>query len=464
MQSAVKRSLLDLAEEEVAGRCALVRIDANVPLKGGQITDDTRLRKSLPTIRFLSFRGAKVILCSHLGRPKGLDQRFSLARIAAHLSSLLEAEVAFVGDCIGTEIQKEAAALKPGQILMLENTRFHEGETSNDLEFAAQLAAPADFFVMDAFGCAHRAHASTAGVAQFLSPVVAGLLLQKELSFLNGAMTTPARPFVAVVGGSKVSSKIGVLESLLAKCNKLIIGGGMVFTFLAARGLPVGASLVEADKIDVARQLEALAAACGVQLLLPQDIVVAERFAQDAPARVVAADAIPDGWLGLDIGPKSLEAFRAALADARTVLWNGPMGVFEWPRFATGTLGIAHALAELTEKGCTTIIGGGDSVCAVEQAGLAGRMSHISTGGGASLELLEGRTLPGVAALDARAPPPAGALVLLGQFIYFWTFGVLFSAMDWLVHHEAPVVNGSADKPGRAAMLRSNSRTQLAGV
>jgi phosphoglycerate kinase len=303
-------------------------------------------------------------------------------------------------DCVGATVTAAIANLQKGQVALLENLRFHAAEEANDPEFSKQLAANADLYVNDAFGTAHRAHASTEGITHYLSPCVAGYLIEKELQFLQGAIEDPKRPLVAIVGGSKVSSKIGVIDSLLEKCDKLIIGGGMIFTFYQARGLKVGKSLVEEDKLELAKTLEAKAKEKGVQLLLPTDVVVADNFAPDANAQTVSIENIPDGWMGLDIGPDSIKVFQSALADCATVIWNGPMGVFEFDKFAVGTEAIAHSLAALTGKGATTIIGGGDSVAAVEKVGVAEQMSHISTGGGASLELLEGKTLPGIAALD----------------------------------------------------------------
>ena len=317
-----------------------------------------------------------------------------------NLCELLGKTVVKTNDCIGDDVAEKVGAMTNGDVLLLENVRFYPEEEKNDPEFAKKLASVADLYVNDAFGTAHRAHASTEGVAKYLSPSVAGLLVEKELKFLQEAIENPKRPLAAIVGGSKVSSKIGVIETLLDKVDKIFIGGGMVFTFYKARGLSVGSSLVEEDKLELARTLEAKAQAKGVQFLLPTDVVIADKFSAEANTQIVSADAIPDGWMGLDIGPDSIKTFQAALADVKSVIWNGPMGVFEINKFAKGTEAIAHTLAELTPKGCTTIIGGGDSVAAVEKVGLASQMSHISTGGGASLELLEGKVLPGIAALD----------------------------------------------------------------
>jgi len=398
---ATKRSVGTLGEADLKGKKVFVRADLNVPLDDAQkITDDTRIRASIPTIKYLLEKGAKVILASHLGRPKGVTPKFSLKPLVPRLSELLGVDVVMANDSIGEEVEKLAAALPEGGVLLLENVRFYKEEEKNDPEFAKKLASVADLYVNDAFGTAHRAHASTEGVTKFLRPSVAGFLMQKELDYLVGAVANPKKPFAAIVGGSKVSSKIGVIESLLAKVDILILGGGMMFTFYKAQGKAVGKSLVEEDKLELATSLIETAKAKGVQLLLPIDVVVADKFAPDAESKIVSADAIPDGWMGLDVGPDSIKTFSEALNTTKTVIWNGPMGVFEFEKFAAGTTAIAKQLAELTGKGVTTIIGGGDSVAAVEKAGLADKMSHISTGGGASLELLEGKPLPGVLALD----------------------------------------------------------------
>ncbi|MFS8811716.1 phosphoglycerate kinase [Synechococcus sp. R55.7] len=395
---------------DLNGKRVLVRADFNVPLDPqGNITDDTRIRASLPTIQALTQAGAKVILTSHLGRPVKKDKETgavkiaregnSLAPVATRLSQLLGQPVAFAPDCIGPEAEAVVNRLENGQVALLENVRFYPEEEDNDPEFARKLASLADLFVNDAFGSAHRAHASTAGVTAYLQPAVAGYLVERELQFLSGAIEDPRRPLAAIIGGSKVSTKIGVIERLLEKVDKLLLGGGMIFTFYQAQGLKTGKSLVETDKLDLARSLMEKAKERGVELLLPVDVVVADRFDKDAQAQTVSIHAIPEDWMGLDIGPESIKAFQAALQGCQTVVWNGPMGVFEFDRFALGTEAIARTLADLTQAGATTIIGGGDSVAAVEKVGLADKMTHISTGGGASLELLEGKVLPGIAAL-----------------------------------------------------------------
>ena len=387
---------------DLAGKRVLVRVDFNVPLdETGEITDDTRIRAALPTIQDLIQKEAKVILCSHMGRPNGkVVDSMRLTPAADRLGKLLGKPVVKPNDCIGDAVKTQVDCMANGQVILLENLRFHAEEEANDPEFAKALASLADVYVNDAFGTAHRAHASTQGVTQFLSPNVGGYLMEKELQYLQAAIENPQRPLAAIIGGSKVSSKIGVIDTLLDKVDKLLIGGGMIFTFYKARGLAVGKSLVEEDKLDLAKELEAKALAKGVQLLLPTDVVVADSFSKDANAQTVAIDAIPDGWMGLDIGPDSVKAFQAALSECQSAIWNGPMGVFEFDKFAVGTEAIARCLANLTSQGVITIIGGGDSVAAVEKVGVAEQMSHISTGGGASLELLEGKQLPGVVALD----------------------------------------------------------------
>ena len=395
-----KKTVASLTEADVSGKKVLVRADFNVPQDdNGNITDETRIKAALPTIKDLTGKGGKVILCSHMGRPKGeVKEELRLTTVAQRLSQLLGQEVIKTDDCVGDAVASTVSAMKNGDVILLENLRFHSEETKNDPEFAKQLAANADLYVNDAFGTAHRAHASTEGVTKYLSPSVAGYLIEKELDYLQDAVDNPKRPLAAIIGGSKVSSKIGVIETLLDKCDKLLIGGGMIFTFYKARGLSVGKSLVEEDKLELAKTLEAKAKEQGVELLLPTDVVVADNFAPDANSQTVSIDNIPDGWMGLDIGPDSIKVFQDALADCNAVIWNGPMGVFEFDKFAAGTEAIAQTLAEKSDA--VTIIGGGDSVAAVEKVGVADKMSHISTGGGASLELLEGKTLPGIVALN----------------------------------------------------------------
>jgi phosphoglycerate kinase len=397
-----KKTIADLSASDLAGKRVLVRVDFNVPLdENGAISDDTRIRAALPTIQDLQKKGAKVILCSHMGRPKGkVNESMRLTPVAKRLSEFLAQDVIKCDDCIGDSVKSAIDGMSNGQVALLENLRFYAEEEKNYPEFAKKLAANADLYVNDAFGTAHRAHASTEGVTHFLSPNVAGYLIEKELQFLQATIDNPNRPLAAIVGGSKVSSKIGVIETLLEKCDKLLIGGGMIFTFYKARGLNVGKSLVEEDKLELAKSLEAKAKEKGVQLLLPTDVVLADNFNKDANSQLASIENIPDGWMGLDIGPDSIKVFQDALADCKAVIWNGPMGVFEFEKFAAGTEAIAHTLAGLTGTGTTTIIGGGDSVAAVEKVGVADKMSHISTGGGASLELLEGKVLPGIEALD----------------------------------------------------------------
>lgn len=394
----MKKTVKDV---DVRSRRVLVRVDYNVPLDAqGNVSDDKRITASLPTINYLLEQGARIILCSHLGRPKGeVKKEFSLAPVAKRLKELLpNVNIYFASDCIGEEAQQKAAALKDGEILLLENLRFHKEEEKNDPEFAKKLASLAEIYVSDAFGTVHRAHASTAGVAAYL-PAVAGFLIGKELSIMGGALENPERPFVAILGGAKVADKIGVITNLLNKCDTLLIGGGMAYTFFKAMGYEIGDSLLDAESIDLAKQLMENAKQKGVKLLLPVDTVVAKAFAADAEHMTVAANAIPVGWQGLDIGEKTRELFAAEIKNAKTVIWNGPMGVFEFPEFAKGTEAVAKACAEC---GGTTIIGGGDSASAVKKLGYADKMTHISTGGGASLEFLEGKVLPGVAALNDK--------------------------------------------------------------
>ena len=385
---------------QVTGRKVLVRVDFNVPMDDqGNITDDTRVRAALPTIQYLLKNGAAVILCSHMGRPKGqFNMKYSLEPVARHLSSLLGQNVAFAKDIIGESAAQTVAALKPGQIMMLENLRFHNEEEKNDPAYAKKLASYADIYVNDAFGTAHRAHASTAGVADYL-PAVAGFLIAKEIDVMGKALENPDRPFVAILGGAKVSDKIGVINNLLEKVDCLIIGGGMAYTFLKAQGINIGQSLLEADKIDLAKELMAKAQQKGIKMLLPVDGVAAKEFSKDAQPIPVDINHITDDIMCLDIGEKTITLFSEQILKAKTVIWNGPMGVFEFPQFANGTRSIANALTQC--KG-TTIVGGGDSAAAVEQMGFANQITHISTGGGASLEFLEGLELPGIAKLNDK--------------------------------------------------------------
>ncbi|MDM8521353.1 phosphoglycerate kinase [Anaerolineales bacterium HSG6] len=390
-----KKTINDIT---VNGQRVLVRVDFNVPMNGGNVTDDRRIRAALPTINHLLDNGASVVLMSHLGRPKGVaDPKFSLAPAAQRLSELLDRPVQMLDNCIGAEVESAVNEMKPGDVTLLENTRFHKAEKKNEAEFAAQLAKLGEMYVNDAFGSAHRAHASTTGVTDTLRPAVAGYLLEKELNYLGGALADPQQPFLAIMGGAKISDKIAVIENLLDQVDGLLIGGGMANTFFVAQGHNVGSSLVEEGAIETAKTLIANHAD---KLILPVDCVVATEFKADAESKVVPVDEVPEGWMILDIGPATIAHFANRLSAAKTVVWNGPMGVFEMPAFAKGTFAVAEALATLTDA--TTIIGGGDSAAAVEQSGLADKISHISTGGGASLEFLEGKTLPGVAALDDK--------------------------------------------------------------
>ncbi|MBM3288352.1 MAG: phosphoglycerate kinase [Candidatus Eisenbacteria bacterium] len=396
---------LSLRDLEVADRRVLVRVDFNVPLRGSEVADDTRVRASLPTIRHLMERGARTVLASHLGRPKkGPDPSQSLAPVARRLASLLGSPVDFAPDCVGQAAEEAAARLKPGGVLLLENLRFHPEEEANDAAFARQLARLAELFVNDAFGTAHRAHASTEGVTRYLSPCAAGFLMEKEIDYLGGVLESPRSPFVAVLGGSKVSGKIDVIEHLLPKVDALLIGGAMAFTFLRALGRGTGRSPVEEDRIGLAAEILAKAGREHVDLRLPKDFRVSASADGSDPGAIAPADAIPADRAGVDVGPATIDDYAGRIRSAGTVLWNGPMGIFEVPAFADGTLGVARAMAEATRAGATTVVGGGDSASAVAQAGLEGSVSHVSTGGGASLEFLEGKTLPGVAALTEGRP------------------------------------------------------------
>jgi phosphoglycerate kinase len=390
----MKKTIRDI---DVHGKKVLVRLDLNVPLKDGAVADDTRIRAALPTIQYLLDQEATLILCSHLGRPKGqVQDSLKMDPVARHLARLLGRPVTKLDDCVGPEVEEAVARAQPGDVLLLENTRFHPEEKANDAEFARRLASLAEVYVDDAFGSAHRAHASTEGVTHYL-PAVAGFLMEKELKFLGRALADPTPPFIAILGGAKISDKIGVIENLLDRVAAILVGGGMANTFLQAEGYDVGLSLVEEESLDTAR---ALLERAGDKLVLPVDVTVADRFEANAFSQVVAAGNVPAGWRILDIGPRTLELFRQRLEGARTVVWNGPMGVFEFEKFAAGTEAVARILASLPEA--TIIVGGGDSAAAVQRAGLADQMTHVSTGGGASLEFLEGKTLPGVAALDDK--------------------------------------------------------------
>lgn len=384
------------------GKRVLVRVDFNVPLDDHQnITDDMRIVESLPTIKKIIGDRGKAILMSHLGRPKGKQKpEFSLKPIANHLAKLLNTNVRFAADCIGPLAEREVGNLKDGEILLLENLRFHNEEEANDAGFAAQLAAFGDVYVNDAFGTAHRAHASTEGVTKYIKTSVAGYLMQKELEYLGRAVGTPAHPYVAILGGAKISGKIDVIQNLMNNCDALLIGGGMMFTFYKAQGLEIGKSLLETDKVELARNILDEAKKKNIRLLLPSDCIVGDKFDNAAVKRTVGVDAIPPDWMGLDIGPETIKAFSNEIKIAKTVVWNGPMGVFEMPNFAKGTNAIAIAMAEATKSGTVTIVGGGDSAAAITHAGLEKSVSHVSTGGGASLEFLEGKALPGVAALN----------------------------------------------------------------
>lgn len=394
---------MTLRDVDVKGKRVLMRVDFNVPIEDGKVGDDNRIRQALPSIRYVTEGGGTLVLMSHLGRPGGeADEGLSLLPVAEHLQELIEAKVHFAEDCIGEEAEKAISAAKAGEVVVLENVRFHPEEKANDEEFCKKLAAHGDLFVNDAFGSSHRAHASVSGVTRFLQPAVAGFLLEKEIRYLSRSVNNPNRPFVAILGGAKVSDKIGVIDNLLTKVDTLLIGGGMTYTFYKAQGLPVGNSLVEEEKVELAGKLMKMAKEQGVKLMLPMDSVAACEFKNDAEHKVVDEDGIEEGWMGLDIGPQTSIAFGNVIKQARTVVWNGPMGVFEMENYADGTMAVAEALAEATQMGATTIIGGGDSAAAIIKAGLQDKVSHVSTGGGASLEFLEGKELPGVAALTDK--------------------------------------------------------------
>ncbi len=392
-----KKTIRDI---DVAGKRVLVRVDFNVPLKNGEITDETRIQAALPTIQYLLGQNAKVVLCSHLGRPKGeFKPEFSLAPVARRLQGLLPNKVTFATDVVGKSADEAVANMKNGEVVLLENLRFHKEETKNDPEFAKKLASYGDIYVDDAFGAVHRAHASTAAVADYL-PAVAGFLIEKELQFLGNAVENPVRPFVAILGGAKIADKIGVIENLFNKVDSLIIGGGMANTFLAAEGIDMKNSLVDQDSIETAKELLKKANTLGVKILLPSDVVAADKFDNDAKTVMVPVENIPDGYMALDIGASTRMIFAEEIGKAKTIIWNGPMGVAEMSSFAGGTKAVAEAMANV--KDATTIIGGGDSAAAVKSLGYGDKMSHISTGGGASLEFLEGKVLPGIAALDDK--------------------------------------------------------------
>lgn len=394
---------LTIEDVELKGKTVLMRVDFNVPIKDGKIGDDNRILQALKSINYVIDNGAKLILTSHLGRPGGEPSKeFSLEPVAEHLKTLVDVPVHFAKDCIGDEADSVISKAGTGEIVLLENVRFHPEEKKNDAEFSKKLAAHADLFVNDAFGSSHRAHASVAGVTRFLQPAVSGFLLEKEIRFLEESINNPERPFIAILGGAKVSDKIGVIENLLTKVDSIIIGGGMTYTFFKAKGLPVGNSLVEEDKTGLAKELMDKAEKAGVRFMLPVDSVVAREFKNDAEHKVVDQDGIEDGWMALDIGPESAISFGNQIKNAKTVLWNGPMGVFEMENYSDGTFTVAEALAEATRFGATTIIGGGDSASAIKMAGLQDKVSHVSTGGGASLEYLEGKELPGVSSLTDK--------------------------------------------------------------
>lgn len=395
---------LSLKDLDLKGKTVVMRVDFNVPLKDGKIGDDNRIRKALPSINHVTEAGAKLVLLSHLGRPKGERKlEFSLRPVAGHLQTLVPGNVYFGEDCIGEKAKAAVDKASPGDIVLLENVRFHPEETKNDPGFSKQLAANGDVFVNDAFGSSHRAHSSVAGITEFLQPAAAGYLLRKEIDYLKESVENPKRPFVAVLGGAKVSDKIGVIENLITKVDTIIIGGGMTYTFYKAKGLPIGNSLLEEDKVELAAGLMEKAEANNVDIMLPVDSVVGKEFKEDTETDTVARDGIRDGWMAMDIGPKTAELFGDEIKRAKTVIWNGPMGVFEMDAFAAGTFAVAGAMSTATENGAITIIGGGDSASAIKKAGLEDKVSHVSTGGGASLEYLEGHELPGIASLTDKS-------------------------------------------------------------
>lgn len=394
---------MTLQDIDVNGKKVLMRVDFNVPIEDGKITDDNRIVQALPSINHVTSQGGLLILTSHLGRPEGeVKPEFSLKPVAEYLRKLVDVQVYFAEDCIGEKAGEAIDQARPGEIVLLENVRFHAGEKTNEEAFCKALASHADLFINDAFGSSHRAHASVAGVTKYLQPAVSGFLLEKEIEYLSKSINNPRHPFVAILGGAKVSDKIGVIENLLDKVDTIILGGGMTYTFYKAKGIPTGNSLLEEDKVELAGELLDKAEKAGVNVMLPIDSVVAREFKNEAEHKVVDEDGIEEGWMALDIGPQSSIAFGNVIKNAQTVVWNGPMGVFEMDNFADGTFSVAEAMAEATKLGATTIIGGGDSASAIKKAGLEDQVSHVSTGGGASLEFLEGRELPGVAALTDR--------------------------------------------------------------
>jgi phosphoglycerate kinase len=394
---------LTIKDLDVRGKKVMMRVDFNVPVENGIITDDNRIVEALPSVNYVSENGGMVVLMSHFGRPKSAeDKEFSLKIVADYLKSLVSTPVHFATDCIGTIAQDVIDQAKMGEIVLLENVRFHKGETKNDVEFSKALASLGDVFVNDAFGSSHRAHSSVAGITEFLQPAAAGFLLEKEIMYLSDSVNSPKRPFVAVLGGAKVSDKIPVITNLLNKVDSIIVGGGMTYTFYKALGLPIGKSLLEEDRVELAKKLIKQAKTAGVNFLLPTDSVVAQEFSNETPFKVVGENGIEDGWMALDIGPKSIETFSKVISEAGTVIWNGPMGVFEMDNFSKGTFAVAQSLADATKKGTISIIGGGDSAAAIKKAGLDKEVTHVSTGGGASLEYLEGNELPGISSLTDK--------------------------------------------------------------